>query len=283
MKIFTALVLVGNMLTLNVFDNKLILLDDSQEYTIIKGCTEVTIPSNYKRIILNTNSTNVDKILMTDVNIANCTDANIENCCPSNSMLCIKNSLADSSEFKLNYCIDNTYLYACRSDNLNNSDSSTIAISTKVIKGVGCTNTELLEETECASIGIENCGDQHHCLQQCSLAECRTDTLHKQTKVYSMCVPAETSTADIRSKCKNHAAFENHDPEIYILPCTNEVYIEEEQDSSHKFFKLLLIVFGTAVLITFISSIYYRFKINLDGNPPFEPPIFCPQFIYPRN
>jgi hypothetical protein len=279
--LFTALfLLIQNILSITVSENKLLQLDSSQEYIITKDCMEVAIPNNYKRLVLGINSTGVDNILMTDVRISNCTSEAIDNCCSGNSTFCIRNSLSETNEVKLNYCVDNTYIYACKSEQ---GAASGLKVSTKVVKGIGCTNTEFIAETECAAISTEHCKNQYTCLKQCSYVECRTVAFDNNTKIYSMCVPATLTMNDLRSRCKNHIAFENRDPEVAIQKCDKVVYVEDEKESSHKFFKLLLILFGTVVLITFISSIYYRFKINLDGNPPFEAPVFCPQFIYPRN
>jgi hypothetical protein len=92
------------------------------------------------------------------------------------------------------------------------------------------------------------------------------------------------SQPDIERKCNNHIEFTNRTPEIYSLKC-NKTYEDEEyinRDSSHTFFKFLSVIFGVTALTLFISSVVYRFKKNMDGTPPFDPPEVCPNFIYPR-
>jgi hypothetical protein len=291
-------ILITKIYALTLNDEYNITLDTTTQFKIQTGCSEIKIPNNYKRLVLNINSTNIDKMVITDVKINECKETeNIINCCARNSTFCSENHKPVSNEFRVNYCIDNTYIYACTFDRENNSSNqgdenssdssnkeSSVTVSTNIIKGLGCTTNEFIPETECSSIGLDVCKDQDRCVKQCSYVECRKDVADIGTKVFSMCVPSSLSADETVKRCSNHIQFKDTAPQVYSVPCTREVTTDElRKDSSHKFFKLLLIVFGTILLITFISSIYYRFKINLDGTPPFEPPFFCPQFIYPKN
>jgi hypothetical protein len=285
------LIVIKSIHSFNIYKNLTIPLDFSQQVDINTGCIGLTIPNNYKRLALNFNTTNIDKLLITDVSLEKCDEStNIEKCCSANSTFCINNSNPTNYNFKLNYCIDNTFVYACKFANPNNTEtdsnnnSSSIIVTTSIDSVNGCSTNEFIPETECSSLGIDTCKNPHLCVKKCSYVECRRDILRKETKVFDMCLPADTPMSETITRCANHIQFEGRTPEVYILPCTNEVYVDDiRKEPSHKFFKLLLIVFGAIVLITFISSIYYRFKINLDGTPPFDAPIFCPQFIFPRN
>jgi len=308
-----------------------------------KGCTEIQIPNNFKKLVLKLNSNNLDRILVTDMKIDQCNEKyNIKACCSKNATFCMENSNPTQNEFHLNYCIDHTYIYACVSSedpifqdryNQNNKitnpeknikiDNSSldknkanktplISNKTKVFynqkenfiesntlfgeilgnikvdadikRGEGCTTAEYLPETECSTMGLLNCRDQTKCNKRCVYVECRQAEEDPKSKVFSMCLPAELRNSDIESKCKNHAAFKEIVPQPYKINCSNiNEFNYVKKDSSHTFFKFLLVIFGVFLLTLFISSIYYRYHCSNYKNEPFDPPSFCPNFVYPRS
>lgn len=301
--------------SLNISSDKMLLVD-TQTFEVTKGCREIIIPNNYKKLILQLVSTNIDQILLTDQRINKCNDnSNIQNCCTSNSTFCMQNSNPSRNDFRLNYCIDYTYLYACILDsnqistynitanNTSNTTNSTnanvqtnsavyssdqqagtIKITTDVVRGQGCNTAEFIPETDCSSVGINTCKDPVNCYRRCKYVECRKEQSDPSTKVFSMCLPVNLTTADIESRCKNHVSFNDTKPQVYEQVC-NKVQDDTsftKSESSHTFFKFLAVIFGVLVLTTFIASVYYRFKLSIDNTPPFDPPSICPNFIFPR-
>ena len=329
-----------------------------------KGCTEIQVPNNYKKLVLKLNSNNLDRILVTDMKINQCSENyNIKACCSKNATFCMENSNPTQNEFHLNYCIDYTYIYACVSpddpifhernnqdnkivdtgkdmntDKTNNTNSSkiisldsdlknetngplvknntnsrllfdnnpkmfskqkeniiesnilfgeilgNIKVDADIKRGEGCTTAEYLPETECSTIGLLNCRDQTKCNKNCIYVECRQAAEDPKSKVFSMCLPADLRDSDIESKCKNHAAFKEIIPQPFKINCTNTIgFNYVRKDSSHTFFKFLLVIFGVFLLALFISSIYYRYHCSNYKNEPFDPPSFCPNFVYPRS
>ena len=72
-------------------------------------CREVKIPNNYKKLILNIRSNNLDRVLITDQKIEKCSDPlSLASCCTRNSTFCIENLNPTKNDFNLNYCIDYT-------------------------------------------------------------------------------------------------------------------------------------------------------------------------------
>jgi hypothetical protein len=244
-----------------------------------------------------------------------------------NSTFCLENINPTKNDFRLNYCIDNTYVYACALNsnknipvlpviqpsanstltpaptpdvvNPNEPRTGTFKITSSVVKGQGCQTTEFVPETECSSIGLVSCKDEKKCSAKCSYIECRKDATKPDTRVFGMCLPSKYTEDDIINRCKNHIYFSNYTlldttadtptpavpiPQIFRLNCAKkeaEVEILPNQ-SSHAFFKFLLIITGVLILSTFIISVYYRFKMSITGVPPFDPPAFVPNFILPR-
>lgn len=323
-----------------------------------KGCTEIQIPNNFKKLILKLNSNNLDRILVTDMKIDQCSEKyNIKACCSKNATFCMENSNPTQNEFHLNYCIDYTYIYACISpddpifqerynqDNkiseagkekkidssnntnninfLNETNNATlennntknrllfndkpkifsnqketliesntlfgeilgnIKVDADIKRGEGCTTAEYLPETECSTMGLLNCRDQTKCNKNCLYVECRQAAEDPKSKVFSMCLPADLRDSEIESRCKNHAAFKEIIPQPFKINCTNiNEFNYFKKDSSHTFFKFLLVIFGVFLLALFISSIYYRYHCSNYKNEPFDPPSFCPNFVYPRS
>lgn len=162
-----------------------------------------------------------------------------------------------------------------------------LEIKTDIVKGEGCTTAEYLAETECATLGLLNCLDQNKCNKECVYVECRKDYEDTKSKVFSMCLPQSLRDSDISLRCGYHVAFKNSEPQPFKVNCTNtnDIYgiSLNKKESSHTFFKFLLIIFGVFMLALFISSVYYRYHWTNYKTEPFDPPSFCPNFIYPRN
>jgi hypothetical protein len=331
----------SSVLSLEIFNRSEIKLVSSESYDIPRGCQEVDVPINFKKLILNLESNHIDRVLITDKRISECSEEReISKCCNKNSTFCIENVNPTQNEFKLNYCIDYTYLYACvyhKSDlnitnnmrNLQDLPSSSqpveynnddmidinnlvnkteeiknqeinntalnelfvpgsITLKTSVIRGQGCQTTEYLSDTECSSFGLNSCKDKKKCSAICSYVECRKDYKDANSKVFSMCLPSKLADSEVINRCKNHVAFYEPSmvtPQIFRVNCDKKD--ENGGDSvqkvgSHSFFKFLLVIFGVFLLSTFIASVYYRFKLSFDQIPPFEPPSFVPNFIFPR-
>ena len=166
-----------------------------------------------------------------------------------------------------------------------------LTVSTAIIKGQGCQTTENVPETECSSIGLVSCKDTNKCSTECSYVECRKELTDPGTRVFAMCLPSKLSDSEVINRCRNHVVFSPDSetssliqPQVYKKVCEKR---EEElqyipKQSSHAFFKFILIIFGVVILAIFISSVYYRFKMSMDGVPPFEAPAIVPNFIYPR-
>ncbi len=328
-----------------------------------RGCTEIQIPNNYKKLILKLNSNNLDRVLVTDMKIDNCNEKfDIKSCCSKNATFCMENSFPTQNEFYLNYCIDYIYIYACvnpddfifqekfnqneiqkeyqsesvsnstgfviKNDSLNTSANDmqindkifenttqnnsrslfyknelnidkkekisfrglandeilgNIKVDTDIKRGEGCTTAEYLSETECSTIGLANCRDQTKCDKNCVYVECRHQLEDPRSKIFSMCLPSQLRDSDIDDRCKNHIAFRDTNPQPFKITCTNpDVYNYIKKESSHTFFKFILVIFGVFLLTLFISSIYYRYHCSNYKNEPFEPPYFCPNFVYPR-
>ncbi len=273
----------------------------SETYEVIENeCREIIIPNNFKKLVLNLESDKLSRVLITDKRVEKCDETEeLSKCCSRNSTFCIDNVNPTKNDFRLNYCIDFTYLYACNfgqkslenNTTLNSSEiakntsepvKSSIYLATSVVKGQGCHTTEFIAETACSSIGLVSCKDPQKCTSDCSYVECRKDLGDATSRVFATCLPSKLTNEDITNRCKNHVAFEKSAPQVFKLTCDkkDETYIPDK--SSHSFFKLLMIIMGVLILVIFISSVYYRFKMGIDGIPPFDPPSFAPNFIFPR-
>jgi hypothetical protein len=273
----------------------------SETYEIqVNQCKELIIPNNYKKLLLNLEAEKLSRVLITDKRIEKCEEyQDISKCCSRNSTFCIENINLIKNDFRLNYCIDYTYIYACNfkplQDSLNQSEVGlnetskntreevvNLAVTTAIVRGQGCHTTEFIPETACSSIGLVSCKDAQKCSNECNYVECRKESNNPETRVLAMCLPSKLTNEDIMNRCRNHVSFSESSPQIFKITCDKkeEEYIPDK--SSHSFFKFLLILMGVLILLIFISSVYYRFKMGMDGIPPFEPPSFSPNFIFPR-
>jgi len=158
-----------------------------------------------------------------------------------------------------------------------------IKVDADIKRGEGCTTAEYIPETECSTLGLANCRDQSRCNRNCIYVECRQNFDDPKSKVFSMCLPEELRDSEIEGRCKNHVAFKEIAPQPFKINCTNPNDINYvRKDSSHTFFKFLLVIFGVFLITLFITSIYYRYHCSNYKTEPFDPPSFCPNFVYPR-
>ena len=250
-------------------------------------CIEIIIPNNYKKINLTTTSTDsTSSFLLTDIQLPSKLNITLNNMftlsdyCQHNATFCIEDTNTKSVFYTLNYCLENTFLYVCTT---NNTDSF-ISLETTVIKGEGCQIAEYLEETECSNMGIQSCQDDSTCSKSCQYAECFNS---EDKKILSLCLPVNFTLNDIVMRCDNHLEFNENGKggKVKIKQCINEIGggYKKEESFGKKFFKFILVCLGMGLLSLLMSSVYYRFKTSMDVNrPPFNPPWFCPNFIYPR-
>jgi len=93
-----------------------LLLPQTKLFDVWNGCREIRIPINYKKLKIKIKSTNINRLLVTDERINTCNQIwDIKSCCMKNSTFCMENSNPTKNEFQLNYCIDQTFIYACYS------------------------------------------------------------------------------------------------------------------------------------------------------------------------
>ncbi len=248
------------------------ILLSSSKTIIIKDntCEEIIIPSNYKKLNIQLDSTNISKLTLTDIPIEKCEDDINFDCCSLNSTFCMKNINPTNNYFNLKYCLDYSYLYVCGKEN------SHISISINVIKDEGCQVADFSDEAECATLGVKNCKSEEFCNSNCQYIEC----LKKDNnKLFSMCLPTNYSITQIMRRCSFHIDFDI-DGKFTYKKCTHINKFED--NSSHKLFKIFVIIFGMGILVIFMLSVFYRFKTSMDYRAPFNPPWFCPNFIFPR-
>lgn len=276
---FLILLLYYSISAIEISHNKKILLNSYQTFTINNNtCIEIIIPNNYKKLNLTLDSTHISNIVITDIPIIQCSSNQLANCCSDNSTFCMENINPIHNFFNLYYCLDKTYIYACSS----NEGNSLLTITTNVINDEGCQIAEFAEETECAKIGLTNCKDQNKCNPNCKYVDCLSNT---EEKIFSMCLPLSYTMTEIVSRCENHILFNSDGSggKVSIRKCENEEEIKKNSSFSHKLFKSIAVLFGTFLLCLLMSSVYYRFKTSMNANtPPFTPPWYCPNFIFPR-
>jgi hypothetical protein len=83
-------------------------------FQVTLGCKEIKIPNNFKKLKIKLESNDLSRILVTDMRINSCSHPwDIKSCCSKNSTFCLENSNPTKNEFQLNYCIDQTFIYAC--------------------------------------------------------------------------------------------------------------------------------------------------------------------------
>lgn len=277
--LFTFQILLNTIKAYIKFNTEFTFLSSTKFFPVEKNtCTEIIIPNNYKTLNVSVDSSSISSILLTDSKITHC-DSSLSSCCPMNSTFCLQTINPTHDDFDLYYCLDYSYLYACN----DNSLSSVVTITTNVVEGDGCQTAEFTDETECAIMGIQNCKDQTKCNKNCQYVECLTS---QEKKILSLCLPVNFSMSDVVGRCENHRDFniDGKGGKVNILQCEKENGSDKSSNKiGHKIIKGLAIVIGMLGLGLFMTSIYYRFKTAMDVNrPPFNPPWFCPNFIFPR-
>lgn len=241
----------------------------------LNNCQQFKIPANYKKLKISLNSTNISFLVASDKNIQqSCIDGETSHCCDDSASLCMKFYHTEIKEFTINNCVDSVYIYTC-----NNGNDGKVTISNTINNANGgCYNFEMNPYSECANLGTKQCRDQNVCSSKCKYVNCKDD---KNSTLLKMCLPANAASEEILDRCRSHQNYSDT-----VDPIIRECFRVEEDESdnplSHKVIKFIAVLFGISVLITFIASVYYRFKINIDNSVPFEPPSFCPDFVFPK-
>ena len=273
--------LISSTIAIQINQDQRILLGSFQTFPILNNtCSEIIIPNHYKKINITIDSNNISNIIVTDTKIKSCNKPieNFNECCAENSSFCMENINPTHNYMNLYYCLEHTYLYACT----GNSTNSLITITTKVINEEGCHFAEFMDETECANVGIEVCKNPNTCNTKCQYVNCLTN---QEKEIFSMCLPINYTMTKIVSRCENHIEFnsEGKGGKVSIHKCDRELEETKVTSFTHKIFKGIAVIFGTSLLALVMASVYYRFKTSMDVNtPPFDPPWFCPNFIFPR-
>lgn len=110
--------------SMDISNSSKMLLGATSTFEVQQGCHEIIIPNNFKKLVMNLNSENLDAFLITDSKIENCREIyDLSECCSKNSTFCIENKNPSKNDFNLNYCIRSTYLYACKLNPDTNSTS----------------------------------------------------------------------------------------------------------------------------------------------------------------
>ena len=286
-KLMSILFLVLIVGCLAIFDKQELKVGKFYHVQINSICKEISIPVNFKKSIIKISqiSSNINKLLITDSQIVTCSDKDIQNCCLNNSTTCVVsnmfNSNSSSFEHSMNFCVESLFLYVCIEESISLQGEMNIEVLTR--NDQGCSTLEFAPYTECASLGLADCKDQVKCMSKCVYADCMKED--EINPILSFCLPTNSSDRIIKEKCLNHVAFREYPPKIVKYSCKsgNENEIGPKKQSTNSFLKLLAILLGLSILLTIIASMYYRYKISIENTPPFDPPSFCPEILFPRS
>jgi len=284
------------ILTFEIHLEDIKLEQNYENIPISSECKEIHIPNRYTQIILKTNLTNVGKLLITDIKLEDINSFSNTNtyCSLYNSSICSEVINPSFYDFKVDYCIESLFIYACPSKqqlswidstlswlNKDKKVNSFISISTKVNSSPGCNSLEFSPYSQCGSLGLSNCRSNNNCLKKCAYYECNTN----DKTVFSMCLPELTTYEEVLERCKAHVDFINFTPIINKQICNYTITQSEnliDYQQSHGFFKIVCVFMGITILATFMISVYFRYKVSNDNVQPFNVPNFCPNFIFPR-
>ena len=274
------IITIKKVYLINIIEENNILLDESKQFLINKNsCIKIKILNNYKQINLTVLSNNLNKFIIIDNEINNTINLNNNFSCQNefNNLFCFEYLNPFINYFTINNCIEKSYLYACS----NNNDNSYINLNLKLINKLGCILKNNYSNNECLILGTNKCKNEYYCNMNCQYIECLNEN---NIKIQSMCLPINFTDNQIIEKCNNHIDFNNKGKFIKKL-CTNPVNL----DNFHliflkKILKIIIISLVTIIIICYIISIWYRIKLklNINNNPPFNPPFFCPRILFPR-
>jgi len=245
----------------------------------VNTCKEVLIDNNFKKFKIRLSSSEQMVFVLTDLTVKQ------DLYCQKDSLICAKNVVSKEFNFQINYCTPKLYIYAC---NTLSDKKVYFKLNNYIIEDkIGCNTLEIDRFSRCSSFGLDNCKNARKCTNHCNYVECRTNAKDPSTSVFKMCYPTKNSTLEeITSKCLAHSKFEGNATNVhpFIFQCKNKHDGEDmDFDPNSSMFKFMVVLAGVVILGIFIASVYYRFKVKSDGEPPFHPPYYVPNFIFPRN
>lgn len=251
-------------------------LNEFKEFSIGESeCLIMKIPQVYQTSVLNIESKNVGKLVLTDRMIfgENMTSAS----CHIEAKVCSEYINASSINYVNSVCSLNFYVIACMEQN-EVEEPISISLETRFSKSQGCNPIHPGENESCFQFG-ENCSDPSKCSTICQTLICS-----KASKTQSFCVPRSETYLNYRTIC-SIAYNSNQNGISYSLK-------DCEPNSSNRlsnpnlqvtvFYKSIAVVFGLIVLAIIVSSFYYRLKLKENGFAPFRAPNIIPEFIFPN-
>ena len=279
---YLIIITIKKVYLINDIEEKNILLEENKQFLINKNsCIKIKIPNNYKKINLTILTNNLKKFILIDKEINNTFNLNNNNkfSCPKeiNNLFCFEYFNPFLNYFTINNCIEKSYVYACS----NNYNDSYINLNLKVIDKLGCILNNNYKKNECLILGTNKCKNEYYCNMKCQYIECLNEN---NIKIQSMCLPINYTDNQIIEKCKNHIDF-NDKGKIVKKFCTNPVNLGNfHLIFLKKILKIIIISLVIIIIICYITSIWYRIKLklNINNNPPFNPPFFCPRILFPR-
>lgn len=279
---YLIIITIKKVYLINYNEEQNILLDENKQFLINKNsCIKIKIPNNYKKLNLTILTNNLNKFILIDKEINNTINLNNDNnfSCRKefNNLFCFEYLNPFLNYFTINNCIEKSYLYACS----NNNNDSYINLNLKIIDKLGCILKNNYSNNECLILGTNKCKNEYYCSMNCQYIECLNEN---NIKIQSMCLPINYTDNQIIEKCKNHIDF-NDKGKFVKKFCTNPVNLGNfHLIFLKKILKIIIISLVIIIIICYLTSIWYRIKLklNINNNPPFNPPFFCPRILFPR-
>eukprot|EP01017_Pseudomicrothorax_dubius_P033892 TRINITY_DN4589_c0_g1_i2.p1 TRINITY_DN4589_c0_g1~~TRINITY_DN4589_c0_g1_i2.p1 ORF type:complete len:310 (+),score=29.74 TRINITY_DN4589_c0_g1_i2:88-1017(+) len=243
----------------------------------IDECTLLRIKANYRQVEFRfTEMSNVARILLTDrtFSIPGGIIASDLASCPPSSTFCSSSKPTGTFEYSVSHCLDEILIYVCPV-----SGKTAVLNATNAYTGpCGATSRSL--ETICASHNKTMCTHRVHCHQDCNWVDCRVQILPGEIKsVLGLCVPFNISQGEAFRRCEISSSYRSSpdkDPILQLCPKRME-----EQESTQNLWILLGIIVAAIAGLLIVSWVYKR-KLRRDRVQIFNPPGFCPSFLFPR-
>eukprot|EP01017_Pseudomicrothorax_dubius_P013186 TRINITY_DN1570_c0_g1_i2.p1 TRINITY_DN1570_c0_g1~~TRINITY_DN1570_c0_g1_i2.p1 ORF type:complete len:361 (+),score=55.88 TRINITY_DN1570_c0_g1_i2:144-1226(+) len=172
-------------------------------------------------------------------------------------------------------CLSTLYVYACNPS----STLSTLQVRVDASSDSCAITPNPPSEATCLAKTKSACYQESTCDPGCRYVECTVGPSPTANKTFGFCLPSNFSEADTKSRCETDADFK------VATQKSSQIYrcgAEPDGNGGSSILAGILAAVIIVIVLVLLASCFYRYKLSNEHVPPFTPPRFCPNILFPR-
>lgn len=165
-------------------------------------------------------------------------------------------------------CADFVYLYILPTQ----SKKISLELTSRYSFDVACQAFERDPSNHCYYLDTTQC--MNECNKGCGLLTCYSRIEGRSQESFSMCMPYSSTEEQKENRCKAYDAFSGK---------SWQDCMENSSDDGFFWFVVMVGILMPIGICFLVMVLYYRHSVKSSGRAPFRVPLWCPQWLFPRN